>query len=134
MRLDLNKITQQMYICKLFGVDSSYFSEKNFYKKIPEEKILFTTINFLRKIAECGAIALKCSLMVYNQKERYETKRFDGMTLAGSNLLAAIYSKKELREVENPVFANSDFFKSQKIPEGVYGVLIKDITQKPIFG
>jgi hypothetical protein len=134
MRLDLNKITQQMYICKLFGVDSSYFYEKNFYKKIPEEKILFTTINFLRKIAECGAIALKCSLMVYNQKERYETKRFDGMTLAGSNLLAAIYSKKELREVENPVFANSDFFKSQKIPEGVYGVLIKDITQKPIFG
>jgi hypothetical protein len=136
MGLDLNRITEQIYIAKIGGRIEDIRGYLNpyqriFFEKIYEyfgEKTIITTKKFFKKIAgQTKAAGVECELLVLNKRIRK-----DGIVFGLEDLRVVSYRKGLGLVDDDQIFLNEYFFEKDGLEEGMPAVLIKDITRKPI--
>jgi hypothetical protein len=137
MKLNLNRITKQMHLTKIFGCTEKIISTIPYHqRKILEktyedfeEGLMLTSEEFFRKITGLPEdIGVECKLLVLDKR----IKNY-GIVVGIKYLHVLSYCKnKGLKEEENPLFLSEYFFEKNELGEGVPAVLIRDITKRPI--
>jgi 6-pyruvoyl-tetrahydropterin synthase len=138
MEFDLNKITQQIYLAKIFKsteriiCNTPYNQRKileNIYKNF-EESLMLTNEEFFQKITNpTTKTYAKCKLLILDRK--IENK---GIIMSIENLKVLSYYKNEgLKNEENPLFVSKYFFEKNELEEGMPVIVIKDITEESTY-
>jgi|GEM_PF-3519598 len=137
MGLDLNEITPQIHLTKIFRYREKIFSsipypQREFLEKIYEdfeERLMLTDEEFFQKITGLPeAVGIEGRVLVLDKGiENY------GIVVGIKYLyVLSYYKNKGLEKEENPLLLSEIFFEKNGLEEGVPAVLIKDITRKPI--